>query len=64
MARILHATGRGEVIEKILRDYDETGAMDTDETTDISSCFQSLRLVLCLILGVIWAEGAEPAMLI
>lgn len=36
VTRIIHATGRAEVVEKILRDYDETGTMATDGSTDIS----------------------------
>lgn len=35
VTRIIHATGRAEIVEKILRDYDETGVMVTDVSTQI-----------------------------
>lgn len=31
IATILHATGRGEIVEKIQRDYDETGTRQRRE---------------------------------
>ena len=43
----------GGVIEKILRSYDEIGAMATDGTTDISQFPSITLLVLCFMLGVI-----------
>lgn len=33
VARILRATGWGEIVEKILQDYSETGGMSSDGTT-------------------------------
>ena len=37
IASVLHATGRGELVEEIQRDYGDTGALAKDGSTDIAS---------------------------
>ena len=36
IANILHATGQGEKIDRVLRDYDDTARLASDESTNIS----------------------------
>lgn len=44
VARIIHATDRAEVVEKILRDYGETGTMTTYGSTNISQLLSATSL--------------------
>lgn len=61
VARILHATSRGEVVEKILRGYDEIGAMATGGTTDICQLLSVTSLDPSLHT---WFDLGRTAMLI
>jgi hypothetical protein len=44
ITRILHATGKGEEVEKILRDQDKTSVLAKDGSTDISRLLSATAL--------------------
>lgn len=44
IATILHTTGRGEIVERIQRDYGKTGTLANDGSTDIASLLSTITL--------------------
>ena len=46
IANIHHATSRGEKIDRVLRDYDATGSLASDGSTDASQLLSVTKLAL------------------
>lgn len=46
VANILHATGRGEKIDRVLCDYDATGGLASDGSTNVSQLLSVTKLAL------------------
>lgn len=46
VANILHATGRGEKIDQVLCNYDATGSLASDSSTNVSQLLSVTKIAL------------------